>query len=138
MIRTKDCLINLSNLKSQIDNDYFKYRDMFYRCMIVNLGLYNLTKEEIRCTTIIEDSHYHQTFFTMLEGSPSIEHLLRDVESSEYTMLLVDMNLYLDSFIEKNHNHNVMNIYSLSIEDNFHVRISNKQISRGQPVYRRY
>lgn len=131
-MRTFTLKINMNNLKKDIEKDYFKYRDIFYRCLIVNLCIYSkLNPNLVLTTTIIEDSHYNQYLLNLINLNYSLEDMVKEIDPLYNVNVFIDTHVYLEEFITLKHNPNVMNIYSLTIDDTYNIVINNKQIRRS-------
>lgn len=129
-MRTFVLKINMSNMKEYIDKDYFKYKDIFYKCLIANLCAYNTYNDIILTTTIIEDSHYNQYLLYFINNQLSLEEIIVKVDLANNIHLLTDIMLYLEEFIKLKHDKNKLNLYSLTIDDCYNVLITNKQIKK--------
>lgn len=129
-MKTHILKINVNNLKSEIESNYFKYRDIFYKCLIVNICLHALYIRFIGYETLFEEGHYNNYFQFHINRSYTLESLLNDMDILNHRQLFLDMNLYVSEFIELRHRPKMFNIYSLTIDDHYHIVISNKTIRR--------
>lgn len=121
--------INFANLKSEIERNYFAYRDIFYAALIVNLCNYHTTTRNIAETLILEDSQYDYSFRQFLLSCGSIYDLATHPVLSSHPNLVIDIGIYVEEFLDMRHNHAKTNVYSLSIDDCYNVVITNKHLS---------
>lgn len=129
-MRTHVLKINVSNLKRDIENDYFRYKELFYRCLIVGLCVHNSFSRNVLHTTIIEDSHYNQFLMYLAQKVCSVQEMIAEIDPVHAATTFIDMNLYLDEFLHMKHDNELLNLYSLTIDDTYNIVITNKQIKR--------
>lgn len=130
-MRTYVQRINISNLKRQIDEDYFRYKELFHRCLVVSLCIYNSFNRNVLHSTIIEDSHYNQFLMYLAQKTCTVPEMIAEIDAVHAATTFLDMNIYLEEFINHRHDNNVLNLYSLTIDDTYHIVITNKQIKRS-------
>jgi hypothetical protein len=129
-MRSLTLKININHLRGDIDRDYFKFKDSFYKCLIVNLCIYNTFHGNILASSIIEDSHYNQYLLYLANRQSTMEELIAEIDPVHATTIFLDSNIYLEEFINTKHDANVMNLYSLTIDDTYNIVITNKQLKR--------
>lgn len=129
-MRTFQLKINFNNLSRDIEKDYFKHKDIFYRCLIVNLCTYNLLHSPILHNTIIEDSHYNQYLLHLVNRGGVVEDMIREIDTLHHMSLFLDTNVYLEEFIQLKHNPKTLNLYHLTIDDGYNAVITNKHLKR--------
>ena len=71
-MRTHQLKINFNNLKHDIEKDYFKFRDIFYRCLVANLAIFHTTKQPLLHNTILEDAHNNQLLHYLINKQAEI------------------------------------------------------------------
>lgn len=129
-MRTQVLKINVVNMKHEIERDYFRYKELFYRCLIVNLCIYNTFTHNVLQSTIIEDGHYNQFLLYLGQKVCPVQELIAEIDPVHAATTFLDTNLYLEEFINVKHDDSMMNLYSLTIDDTYHIVITNKQIKR--------
>lgn len=129
-MRTQVLKINVVNLKHEIERDYFRFKELFYRCLVVNLCVYNTFHQNVLQSTIIEDGHYNQFLLFLTQKACSIPEMIAEIDPVHAASTFLDTNLYLEEFINMKHDPSLMNLYSLTIDDTYHIVITNKQIKR--------
>lgn len=130
-MKTQVLKINVNNLKNEIEKDYFKYKDIFYRCLIVNLCIYNSFNNMVLHSTIVEDAQYNQFLLYLAQKQCSPQELIAEIDPVHAVTIFLDSNIYLEEFINTRHDNNMMNLYSLTIDDMYNIVITNKQIRRS-------
>lgn len=131
-MRTLTLKINVNNLREQIQRDYFKYRDLFYRCLVVNLcSTGRMTPQDLLSSTIIEDSHYNQHLLYLANSNLALQDMIKDLDPSENANLFIDTNIYFFEFFNSRHDPHRVNVYSLTIDDAYNIVITNKQLKRS-------
>lgn len=131
-MRTHVLKVNVNNLKREINNNYFKYKDIFYKCLVVNLCLYNITKGNILNNVIIEDSTYQQYLSYLINKKCMLPDLLEEIALEAQVHIFLDLTIYIDEFIDMKYNPNKFNLFSLSIDDNGYINIFNKTLRKIQ------
>lgn len=129
-MRTFHLKVNINNIKHNIDDHYFKYRDIFYRILVTNICVYNYINYGLLQNTIIEESHYNQVFLNLANKWLSLKEILQELNIETELPLYMDISLYIEEFLQQKHSNNYINIYSVSISDNGYLIISNKQLNR--------
>lgn len=122
--------INVNNLRKEIEKDYFKYRDIFFRCLIGNLCVYNQLYGNVVYNSIIEDSHYNQYLLYLVNRSASLEDILKEIDSPYNVSIFLDTNVYFEEFIRMKHNPKKLNNYQLTIDDMCNIVVTNMQLNR--------
>lgn len=110
--------INVAELSSDISNNYFKYRDIYYRCLVNCLYIYSIYRDNILPTSVIEEDKYNSYLTTLKSSIPTVEQLITQMNSTVEAYILTDIQVYLDDFIRMKHIKNKVNVYNLTIEDN--------------------
>jgi hypothetical protein len=78
-MRTETLKVNVNNIKREINSQYFKYRDMFYRMLVANICVYNYMNYNVLQNTIFEDSSYNQYFLYVANKRLSLEEILSEL-----------------------------------------------------------
>lgn len=129
-MRTDSLKVNVNNIKRQINNHYFKYRDMFYRMLVTNICVYNYINYGVLQNTILEDSSYNQYFLCVANKQLSLEEILSELNIIQELPLYMDVSLYIEEFIQQKHSNKHINVYSLTISDDGYLIINNKKLDR--------
>lgn len=127
---THSVRINLNNIKKHINKQYFKYRDIFYRILLINLCINREFNNTTLSNTIIEDAGYNQYFLYLINKQLSLKELLSELNIENELPLYIDLSLYIDEFIKLKHYNEYLNIYSVTITDDGHLVIYNKKIDK--------
>lgn len=130
-MRTYTLKINVNNIKKDINNQYFRFRDIFYRILVTNICVYNCINYGVLQNTIIEESSYNQYLIHLANKNLNLEELLLELNINNELPLYMDITLYLEEFMQQKHSNNHFNIYSVSISDDGHLIVSNKHINKG-------
>lgn len=133
-MRTYHLKVNVNNIKRDINNHYFKYRDMFYRMLITNICIYNYMNYGLLQNTIIEESSYNQYFLHLANKQLSLDEILNELNIASELPLYMDISLYIEEFLQQKHSNTHINLYSLTISDDGYLVIENKQLSRETNV----
>lgn len=128
-MKTESLRVNVINLKREIQKDYFKYKDIFYKCLIGNLCIYNQTHGLVLHNTIIDDGHYNQYLAYNINKQSTIEDILKDMDTPFNMYIFLDLQVYFEDFIRVKHNKAKLNIYHLTVDDGYNLVISNKTIN---------
>ncbi len=129
-MRTETLKVNVNNIKREINSQYFKYRDMFYRMLVANICVYNYMNYNVLQNTIFEDSSYNQYFLYVANKRLSLEEILSELNIIHELPLYMDVSLYIEEFIQQKHSNKHINVYSLTISDEGHLVISNKKLDQ--------
>jgi len=129
-MRTETLKVNVNNIKREINSQYFKYRDMFYRMLVANICVYNYMNYNVLLNTIFEDSSYNQYFLYVANKRLSLEEILSELNIIHELPLYMDVSLYIEEFIQQKHSNKHINVYSLTISDEGHLVISNKKLDQ--------
>jgi len=129
-MKTFTLRINVNNLRDEIEKDFFKFKDIFYKALIANLYAYDMFNSRILPNTIIEDSYYNQYLLFIISKNTTLREVINEIGFPYNTSIFLDMNLYIEEFINIKHNKNTLNLYSLTIDDTYHIVINNKQLKR--------
>ena len=129
-MRTETLKVNVNNIKREINSQYFKYRDMFYRMLVANICVYNYMNYNVLLNTIFEDSSYKQYFLYVANKRLSLEEILSELNIIHELPLYMDVSLYIEEFIQQKHSNKHINVYSLTISDEGHLIISNKKLDQ--------
>lgn len=127
-MRTYQLKINVNNLRAEIKKDYFKYRDIFYRCLIGNLSVYHQLYGQVLQNTIIEDSHYNQYLLYLVNRNMSLKEILAEIDTPYNLSIFMDTNVYFEEFIRMKHDSTKLNVYHLSIDDTYNIITTNKHL----------
>ena len=129
-MRTDSLKVNVNNIKREINSQYFKYRDMFYRMLVANICVYNYMNYNVLQNTIFEDSSYNQYFLYVANKRLSLEEILSELNIIHELPLYMDVSLYIEEFIQQKHSNKHINVYSLTISDEGHLVVSNKKLDQ--------
>ncbi len=129
-MRTFQLKINFNHIGGEIEKDYFKYRDLFYRCLVVNIHFYHLFHGSILGNTIMEDSHYNQYMLHLTSKGGDIQSMIKDIDITHNHSLFLDTQIYIEEFIKLKHDPNKINLYQLTIDDTYNIVITNKHLKR--------
>lgn len=129
-MRTDSLKVNVNNIKREMNSQYFKYRDMFYRMLVANICIYNYMNYDALRNTIFEDSSYNQFFLYIANKRLSLEEILTELNIIQELPLYMDVSLYIEEFIQQKHSNNHINVYSLTISDEGYLVIYNKRLDR--------
>ena len=127
-MQTFQLKINMSSLKHQIEKDYFSYRDMFFKCLAVNLCVYNQLYKNILSNTVLEDKHYHDFLQYLINKGGGLHDLVNEIGGPHSLTMYLDTVGYLDEFIASKHRSNRLNVYNLTIDEMYNVSVTNKQL----------
>ena len=133
-MRTYQLKVNVNNLRREITNHYFKYRDMFYRMLVTNICIYNYMNYGLLQNTIIEESSYNQYFLHLANRPLSLEELLMELNIANELPLYMDVSLYIEEFLQQKHSNKHINLYSITISDDGCLVIENKHIDKPADV----
>ena len=95
-MRTFQLKINFNHIGGEIEKDYFKYRDLFYRCLVVNIHFYHLFHGSILGNTIMEDSHYNQYMLHLTSKGSDIQSMIKDIDITHNHSLFLDPQIYIE------------------------------------------
>ena len=129
-MRTQVLKINVNNIRHEIERNYFHYKDLFYRCLIVNLCVYDTMSHKVLSSTIIEDSHYNQYLLYLAQRQASLQELINEIGPVHAVTTFLDTQLYVEEFLNMKHDDSMTNLYSLTIDDAYNIVITNKQLKR--------
>jgi len=132
-VRTVTIKINYANLKNEIETNYFYYLDLFYKTFIVSLCIFDKNVKPILFSTVIENSQYNHFLREVQEAQDRGEEIIDLIDPKHNIHVFTDMNVYTLDFLNLKHNGKKPNIYNLTIDDNYNVCITNKQV--GKNVY---
>lgn len=122
--------INYNNLKDEIEKDYFHYLDMFYKALILYMVYNDRPDFPLVGSLVLENKLYddllRRTAISGCGGKTIPE--LRELSLNLHAVL--DMQIYLEDFIRMKHNQKAINIYSLTIDENYNVLVTNKTFTR--------
>lgn len=120
--------INYNNIKGQIQQDYFHYLDLFYKILILYIVFNDRPEMPLTSTLVLENKYYDDLLRRVIQsgcmGRKIPELAMIDPGAT------VDMQIYLEDFIQIYHNQNAINIYNLTIDEQYNVLITNKYFSR--------
>lgn len=132
-MRTVTVKINYANLKNEIESNYFYYLDLFYKTFIVSMCIFDKNVKPILFSTVIENSQYNYFLHEVRDAQNRGEDIIELIDPKNNIHTFTDMNVYTMEFFEIKHNEKKPNIYNLTIDDNYNVCITNKQV--GKNVY---
>ncbi len=132
-MRTVTLKINYAVLKEQIEEDYFKTLDLFYKAFIVSLCLYDRNVKPVVFNSFIENGNYHRFMTEVCDARDRGEDIINLIDPVNNAHIFLDMSVYTEEFFTKRHNDKKANIYSLTIDDHYNAVITNKQV--GKNVY---
>ena len=130
-MRTITVKINYANLKHKIEENYFYYLDLFYKSFVVSLCIFDKNIKPILFSTVIENSHYNNFLHEVRAAQDRGEEIIDLIDPKHNIHVLSDMNVYTLDFLNLKHNEKKPNIYNLTIDDNYNVCITNKQVGRN-------
>jgi len=130
-MKTYQLKINMANLKKEVERDYFKYKDIFYKCLIGNINLFNILHFKNPTISILDDSHYNQFYLYSITNGVTIEKILQDIDSPYNVSIFLDTNMYYEEFIRLRHSDKHINLYSLHIDDLCNVIVTNKHLTKN-------
>lgn len=130
-VKTHTLKVNINNIKREINSQYFRYRDMFYRMLVTNICIYNYINYGVLQNTIIEESSFNQYFLYLANKQLSLEEILMELNISNELPLYMDISLYLEEFLQQKHSNNHINVYSLTISDEGYLIVTNKQLNKN-------
>jgi len=129
-MRAYQLKINVSNLRDHIKKDYFKYRDIFFKCLIGNLYVYNQLYGNVLHSTILEDIYYNQHLFKLINRNATLEEVISEIDSTYNVTIFLDTTMYFEEFIRLKHDPKKINVYQLSIDDMCNIVVTNMQLNR--------
>lgn len=124
-MRQSNVKVNLNHIKREVLTDYFKYRDAFYKCFIINLVLYGQTVRPILPNSLIEDTGYHQLFVDITSGLIPIDRVLNDIAIPNAGHMLADLNIYTSNLFDHHHKDNQLNVYRMHFKPDGHLILEN-------------
>lgn len=127
-MQTARLKIGMAHLKKEIDVAYFKYRDLMYKSMVVNILLYSRIYSPLLEHTVIEDRHYHDFMVNLHRSQLSDRDLLIHIDPTIGSTIQSDMMIYMEEFISLKHSSRMVNVYSLSIDDSYSTIIENRRL----------
>lgn len=127
-MKTHVLKINANNLHRQIHEDYFKYRDIFYRCLVGNLALHQQLYTDVLSSSVMEDAMYNQYLLSLINTNITVESILRDIDSPHNLSIFLDTSTYFEEFILYYHNSKFLNVYQLTIDDTCNIVVTNKHL----------
>ena len=132
-MRTHALKINLNHLKKEIEKDYFKYRQMFFKMLVVSTCIHSTLYKNIIPFIVIEDEVYNQYLYQLVSRAVTENDLLAEIGSREQLSVYFDMLPYIEEFFDKyveTNNYAVLNVLNLKINDDGWIEISSKKIRR--------
>lgn len=122
--------INQANLKNEIETNYFYWLDVFHRCFAVSLVLHSNSKNPILETTLLENSHYNQLLHDIDFRYKKGYNVVEDINSKNNIAVFLDLQVYLEEFLTMKHNSTGSNIYNLTIDHEYNLVITHKQLGK--------
>lgn len=132
-MRTVTLKINYANLKEGIENEYFYYLDLFYKSFLVSMVIYSKNVKHILYNSVIENEKYNYFLQEVIDAQNRGEDIIELIDPKHNITVLSDMSVYTMDFFTGKHNEKKVNIYNLTIDDHYHVVVTNKQV--GKNVY---
>lgn len=120
--------INLNHLRRDIDSNYPRFRELFYRALVANLAAYNMLHGIILNTTVIEDSHFNQLLLYLANSGVSLQEVIGQIDSDIGKFMYADTSVYVEDFLRHHHNPKSLNLYSCELDETYHLVITNRQI----------
>lgn len=120
--------INYNNIRGQIQQDYFHYLDMFYKILILYVVFNDRPELPLSQTLVLENRHYDDLLRRVI-ASGCMGRRIPELSTIDPTAI-VDMQIYLEDFVRLKHNKSAINIYNLTIDEDYNVLITNKYFSR--------
>jgi hypothetical protein len=121
-VKRVELKINIAHLPS-VESNYFKYRDIFYRVLIVGLITYSRLSKNILENTIIGDTGYNELLIKLNKESSSIKDMFDFIAVKMFEEIYIDLSVYTDVFFERKHEEDKINIYDIEIVDKSHMVI---------------
>lgn len=128
-MRSKTLKINYNHMKNELLQDYFKYLDIFHKSFLVTLVYLTTPDTPLTLTSKLENAHYSYLLTDMFNNHCKGENLL-EIFTDKEKYLLVDLQVYLQEFLVKTHNFKAYNIYNLTIDHEYNLVITSKQMGR--------
>lgn len=122
--------INQRHIKDELNENYFYWLDVFHRCLAVSLVLHSNTKENILDSTILENAYYNQLLVDINKRFQNGSNIIEDINSKTALATFLDIQVYLEEFLETKHNKTGSNIYNLTIDHEHNVVITNKKLGK--------
>ena len=130
--------INVANLKSKIEEDYFTYKDMFSKVVVACLYLQICNNRELSPYIKLDAKEYDGLFKSLSYiGDHNRELLLYNLCLSEtHISLLMDFNLYLDDFFRDGINKSYLNVISIDIDrtDFVTIKLKKLKLNKGNNI----
>lgn len=130
-MRTVTIKINYANLKTEIEENYFYYLDLFYKAFVVNICTFDKTVKPVLFSTVIENAQYNLFLHEVKEARDRGEDIIELIDPKHNLHVFADMSIYTADFFNLKHNEKKPNIYNLTIDDHYNVVITNKQVGRN-------
>jgi hypothetical protein len=96
--------------------------------MIGNLCIYNQLYGTVLTTSLIEDSHYNQYLMYLANRQVTLEGIVAEIDSPYNLSVFLDTSIYFEEFIKYKHDPTKLNLYNLSIDDNYNIVVTNRQL----------
>ena len=119
--------VNISNLRKEIAKDYFRYLDIFHKCLAGSLYLSHLENNSTSQTVSFENAIYNTYFTSLVNSNVSIEQFLKSLNTEHAVFIFLDTQIYLEQFIKHRHVCSKLNIYNLTITSDFELLITLKR-----------
>lgn len=119
--------VNQAHLKKYIETNYFYWLDAFNKCLLMMLA----SNKDIRknpSSTFMENGHYSSLLMDVCHRNINGEGLLNSLVTEDMVNLYLDLHLYMEGFIKKNHNNKVTNIYSVTIDEKYNAVFTLKKL----------
>lgn len=122
--------INYVHLKGDIETNYLGVLDTLYKTMAMILNNYDNNISHLS-NLVLENEKYHQLFGDLdsVTTPTSIVPNSKDY-TSKIASIVLDMQIPLERLVFTRHNNNLENIYSLTIDSDYHCVITLKQFRR--------
>ena len=128
-----ELVINYASMKPSIEGNYLLCLDNMYRCLTVALGIKTIESIDVD-TVFIENAYYAGLLRDVKAAQLGGRNPLELLGESSNAFLYLDMSLYLDNWILKNHSDSKTNVYSVTIDHKYNVVIKLKQFGRRHVV----
>lgn len=133
-MRTYTLKINVNHLKKDIEKDYFKYRQMFFKALVVSVCINSVLYKDLVPFTVIEDEVYNQYFLQLASRAITEIDLLTELNTKEQLAIYFDILPYVEEFFNKHidtQSYIALNVLNIRINDDGWIEISSKRIRRA-------
>lgn len=119
--------VNISHLKDNIENNYFLYKDIFYRILIFNVIEFSRTQIRVTNNFLIDDISYNGLYISLYETNSHLIDVMSKLNDVKDLNIMLDLNEYILEFLNKKYDNRAMNIVNLEISTPNELVITMKQ-----------